>query len=313
MTSRIFSASIFIVMIEGAHSDIFSREVEMTLFISSRMNRRPAFACSSATFMISGVTPSTLMSICSAVTPSLRAGDLEVHVAEVVFVTEDVGEHREAAAFEHEAHGDARDRRLDRHAGVHQRQAGAADAGHRARAVRLENFRDDADDVRELRHVRHHGVDAAAGQVAVADFAALRRAHHAGLTDRERREVVVEHERLAAFAFERVDDLRVATGAERRDHEGLRLATREQRRTVRTRQHADLHGDRTNGLVIAAVDARLAVQHALTDDVALELEERVVDLRPCVNFGASPPASVANSCGLISLSFATRSFLTVIE
>ena len=52
--------------------------------------------------------------------------------------------------------------------------------------------------------------DAAARQVAVADLAALRRAHHAGLADRERREVVVQHERLAALAFERVDDLRVA-------------------------------------------------------------------------------------------------------
>ena len=58
--------------------------------------------------MISGVMPSTLMSICSAVTPVLGAGDLEVHVAEVILVTEDVGEHLEAAALEHQAHRDAR-------------------------------------------------------------------------------------------------------------------------------------------------------------------------------------------------------------
>ena len=58
--------------------------------------------------------------------------------------------------------------------------------------------------------------DAATSQVAVADFAALRRAHHAGLADAERREVVMEHERLFALAGQRIDDLRVAAGAERR-------------------------------------------------------------------------------------------------
>ena len=46
--------------------------------------------------------------------------------------------------------------------------------------------------------------------------------------------------RLAVLALERVDDLRVAAGAERRDHQRLRLAAREQRRAVGTRQHADL-------------------------------------------------------------------------
>ena len=128
--------------------------------------------------------------------------------------------------------------------------------------------------------------DAAARQVAVADFAALGRTHHAGLTDRERREVVVQHERLAALAFERVDDLRIAAGAERGGDQRLRLAAGEQRRTVRARQHADLDGDRTHGAQIAAVDARLAVEDALAHDVALELEELVDRPASAVHFAA---------------------------
>jgi hypothetical protein len=39
------------------------------------------------------------------------AGHLEVHVAEVILVTQDVGEHREALAFLDQAHGDAGNRR----------------------------------------------------------------------------------------------------------------------------------------------------------------------------------------------------------
>ena len=60
------------------------------------------------------LTPPILMSICTAVTPSRGAGDLEVHVAEVVLVAEDVGEDADLVAFLDEAHRDAGDRRLDR-------------------------------------------------------------------------------------------------------------------------------------------------------------------------------------------------------
>ena len=82
--------------------------------------------------MISSVMPATLMSICSEVTPSLGAGDLEVHVAEMILVAEDVADHREILAFQDQAHGDARDRTLERNAGVHQCEAAAAHRRHRA-------------------------------------------------------------------------------------------------------------------------------------------------------------------------------------
>ena len=49
-------------------------------------------------------------------------GYLEVHVAEVVLVTEDVTQHGKTVAFLDQAHGDTRHRRLDRHTGVHQCQ-----------------------------------------------------------------------------------------------------------------------------------------------------------------------------------------------
>ena len=64
------------------------------------------------------------------------AGHLEVHVAEMVLVAEDVGEHGVALVLQDQAHGDAGGRPLERHAGIHQRQRGAADRRHRRRAVR---------------------------------------------------------------------------------------------------------------------------------------------------------------------------------
>ena len=49
--------------------------------------------------MISLVMPWILMSICSGSCRSVGAGHLEVHVAEVIFVTQNVGQHGEAASF----------------------------------------------------------------------------------------------------------------------------------------------------------------------------------------------------------------------
>ena len=110
----------------------------------------------------------------------------------------------------------------------------------------------------ELLLRRQHGDQRALGEAAVADLAALRRAHAAGLAGGERRHVVVEHEALAVLAGQRVDDLRVAPGAERRDDQRLRLAAREQRRAVGARQHAG--ADRRSGARCACRGRRCAAR-----------------------------------------------------
>ena len=89
-------------------------------------------------------------------------------------------------------------------------------------------------------------LDRALGEVAVADLAAAGAAHRPHFTRRERREVVVQHERLGRLLrlVDAVEALHVVGGAERRGDQRLRLAAREQRRAVRARQHAGVDGDR---------------------------------------------------------------------
>ena len=60
----------------------------------------------------------------------LGAGDLEVHVAVVVFLAGDVGEDHELVAVADEAHGHARHRGLELDAGIHQGKRAAADGRH---------------------------------------------------------------------------------------------------------------------------------------------------------------------------------------
>src|SRR4051812_7317498 len=203
-----------------------------------------------------------------------RARDLEVHVAEVILNARDVGEDRVVVALLDQAHGDAGDRPRERHAGVHQAQRGAADRRHRARAVGLEDVRHDADRVRELLLVRDHRDQRALGERAVADVAALRAAHEAGLADRERREVVVVEVALGGLEPEVVQAHLLARGAERDDAERLRLATREQRRAVRARQRLDVDRDLADLTLGAAVRALLVDGDALADGVLLQRVER---------------------------------------
>src|SRR5260221_4332317 len=193
----------------------------------------------------------------------LRAGHFEVHVAEMILVAQDVRQNLESRALFHQTHRDAGHRRLDRHAGIHQCEAGAADGGHGTRSVRFENLRYDADDVGESLNSRHDRLDAPLGQITVADLTPLRRAHHAGLADAERREIVVQHERLFAFAGQAVDDLRVASRAQSRDHQRLSFTAGEQCRTVSARQYARADIDAAHRLGVAAVDARMTFQDPL--------------------------------------------------
>src|SRR3989449_10400296 len=67
---------------------------------------------------------------------ALGARHLEVHVAEVILVAQDVGEHGEALAFLDQSHGDPRNMSFDWDASVHKREAAAADGGHGGRPVR---------------------------------------------------------------------------------------------------------------------------------------------------------------------------------
>ena len=58
-------------------------------------------------------------------------GYFEVHVTQVVFITQDVGQHREAVGFFDQTHGDTRHVGFHRNACVHHGQAATADRCHR--------------------------------------------------------------------------------------------------------------------------------------------------------------------------------------
>ena len=203
-------------------------------------------------------------------------GNLEVHVAEGIFVAEDVGQHDEVIAFLDEAHSHAGDRIGNRHARVHEGQAAAAHRGHRGGTVGFQRFGHHADGEGEAVARGDDGLEGFFGQRAVADFAA---GHADGLhfAHGEGREVIVQHEGLGHVAGERIHALVVRGAAERGHAQGLRFTAREQRGAVGAGQDAGLDFNGAHGLGVAAVDAGAFVKDALAHDLLFDVADDVAD------------------------------------
>ena len=127
--------------------------------------------------------------------------------------------------------------------------------------------RNDAHGVREIRLRRNQVGESALGESAVADFAAAGAAQEFHFADRERREIVVQHEALERLVLEEeIEALLVFLGAERGGDERLRLAAGEESRAVNARQNADLAGDLANLVEGASIGATAADEHVVAED-----------------------------------------------
>ena len=213
------------------------------------------------------------------------SGDLEVHVAVVVLCARDVAQHGVPSGrwVENQPHRDARDRRLERHPCVHQRQRSAAHRGHGRRPIRLQDVGNHPDRVGERVVTRHDREQTALGEVPVSDLPATRATQELDFPDRERRKVVVQHEPPVDLAVDHLDLLLVVSGAERRGHQRLRLAPREHRRPVGAGQQPDIAGDRPDLVERAAVEALTALEDLVTQHLFLERLEHA--LRVCAALG----------------------------
>ena len=208
-------------------------------------------------------------------------GNLEVHIAEGVFGAENIGQGLEDVLAVniagHEAHGDARNRGLQRHACGEQRQCGRAHGTHGGGTVGTNGFGDLTDGVRELFAVRQHRHESLLRQRTVADFAALRGADAAGFTGGVRRHLIVVHVTLGLRTGQCVDLLLHLEHVQGGDAQNLGLATLEQGGTVHARHNVHLGGQGADVAQATAVDAVVLGQDAATHDLALQLLEGVTE------------------------------------
>ena len=205
----------------------------------------------------------------------LGAGNLEVHVAEVILVAEDVGEDGVAVvgtfSVGDEAHCNTCHGLLDLHTCVHEGEAAAAYGGHGRRTVGFEDIGNHADCVGILGSEGNYGLEGAHREVAMADFAASGSADGLGLTGSERREVVVQHELLVFLDQDLVHLLHIHLGAEGDGRERLCLTAGEDGGTVCAGQIVDLAPDRTHLVAGTAVEALAFVEDKVAHGFLLHL------------------------------------------
>ena len=199
----------------------------------------------------------------------------EVHVAEVVFVAEDVGQNCVGTVvFENEAHCNASNRCFERNASVHHRQGATTDRSHGGRTVRFSDLGHNADGVWEVGRCRQNCLKRTPCQFTVTDFTTTRRTNAANFTNRVRREVIVQQEVRTEVAVQSVDDLFVVAGAEGGNNQTLGFAASEQSRTVRTWQQASFTNDRANLIQCTTVDALTFFNNRTTENRGFELFQR---------------------------------------
>src|SRR6266700_7508611 len=198
-----------------------------------------------------------------------RAGDLEVHIAIVVFSAGDVREDGILVVVTHdEAHGDTSAGGLHRDTGIHQGERAAADSGHRRGTIGFQDVGNEAQGVREVRFGGKQIHERAFGESAVTNFAAARAAQEFYFANAERREIIVQHEALELVLLEeQVEALHVFLGAESESGERLSFAAREESGTVDAREQADFAGDLANLIEGAAIGTAAGVQNVVAEDV----------------------------------------------
>ena len=178
----------------------------------------------------------------------------------------------------HQAHGDARDRSLQRNACGEQGQRGGAHGTHGGGTVGTDSLGDLTDGVRELLAARQHRHESLLGEGAMADLTALRRTDATGLAGGIRRHLIVVHVTLGLRTGQCVDLLLHLEHVQGGDAQNLGLATLEQGGTVHARHDVHLGGQGADVTQATAVDAVILGQDTTAHDLALQLLEGVADL-----------------------------------
>ena len=189
------------------------------------------------------------------------SGYLEVHISEVVFVTEDVRQYSIFffARILDQSHSNTRYRLLDLHTGIHQCQCSGTYGSHRRRTVRFEDFRNNTYYVWIVsRNLSFQGTPS---QVTVTDFTTAYTTLSFCFTCRERREVIVQQETFFSVFQYIVDNLFVELRTQSDRSQRLSFTTSENSRSVRTGQRTNLTPDRADFSSLTTIQALAFVKN----------------------------------------------------
>ena len=191
------------------------------------------------------------------------ARNLEVHIAEEVFKSLNIGKHLEVARFLifDKTHSNARNRRFDGNAGVHKRHCRTAHGSHGRRAVWRKNVVNHSYCIGEAVLVGKHGNKRALCKCAVTDFASAGGTQCLSLARAVAGEVVLMHISFWSFFVKTFKLLRFGKHTKRAGCKRLGLSSCEHCRAVHARKHSAFAPDGTNVLQASAVGTDTLVEY----------------------------------------------------
>src|SRR5579871_743963 len=192
---------------------------------------------------------------------------LEVHITIVILSARNIGENGILIALLHQPHSHTGNRSLNRNPSLHQRQRGSAHGSHRRRSIRLQNVGDDAQSIRRLIFSWQHSLNRSRSQSAMTNLTPTNPTHPTHFSNRERREVIVQHEATLLLTLIALQPLSIVSRTQSRTHQRLRLSASEQRRTVNARQNSNLNRDLTNLVKSPVVGTNALVQNLIAEDL----------------------------------------------
>ena len=212
----------------------------------------------------------------------MGSGHLEVHVAEEVFQTLDIGQQDKIVIgiARHQTAGNTCNLLLDRNAGCHQCHAACAGRSHGGGTVGFEGLGDRTDGIRELFHARKDRQKGSLSQCTVSDFTAARSSGDLGLTDGVCREVVlVQISLLSDVGIHALNALCLGKRAEGDNVTDLGLSAGEHGGAVHSRNNIHFRGKRADLRDFTAVRTLVILQDHLADGLLLILINCLVQNR----------------------------------
>ena len=199
---------------------------------------------------------------------------LEVHIAEEVLQTLDIGQEYEivVAVTGHQTAGNARDLLFDRYACCHQGHAGSAGGCHGSGTVGLESLGDRADGIREFLDGRQYGKQGPLRQGAVADLTTAGTSGYPGLTYGIAGEVVLMYiSLLCDVGVKALHTLCLGKGRQCDYVADLGLASCEHGGTMDTGNDVDFRCQGTDLVQLTAVRSLMVLEDHLADGLLLIL------------------------------------------
>ena len=192
------------------------------------------------------------------------AGDFKIHIASKIFGVHKVSQNIRFVAIHHQAHSNASDWTLERHAGIHKSETRATSGSHRGRAVLRHDLSDATNSIWEIFLAWENWHKGTFCKISVTNLATARATNAANFANRIAWRIVVVHVTARAVGdFHSINELRIAERRQSDNIHSLGYATRKEAGTVSAWQNADLRTKRTNLVKLAAIWANTVFDNML--------------------------------------------------